>query len=92
MPRRLNTVEQNTMSTVYETLANMLAEDNNVWLPALIEGLDMQDEPEVIWQALRDLMSRGLLDMRFVQPSDKVTPNPDCDKINKLEPEIDSGL
>jgi 3'-phosphoadenosine 5'-phosphosulfate sulfotransferase (PAPS reductase)/FAD synthetase len=68
MPRRLTTHEQSVVETVYETIATMLPAGDiceHVWIPDLIRGLGMQARPETIWQAIRDLLTHGLIETQF---------------------------
>jgi 3'-phosphoadenosine 5'-phosphosulfate sulfotransferase (PAPS reductase)/FAD synthetase len=72
MPRRLTQYEKSVVETVYETIAAMLPAGDlcqQIWMPDLIRGLGMDDEPEVAWQALRDLLSHELIELRFADLS-----------------------
>ena len=76
MPRHLTTLQRSTAETVYETIASMLPEGGmceQIWLPDLVRGLGMQDDPKPIWQAIKDLLSMELVQLRFVDPAVKLS-------------------
>lgn len=77
MPRRLTQLQHTMVEAVYETIASMLPPGSlceQIFIPTLIRGLDLQDDPQVAWDALRDLMSMGLIRTRLVQDISRVSP------------------
>jgi uncharacterized Zn-binding protein involved in type VI secretion len=75
MPRR--STKQGTLEAVYETVAAMLPPGDlceQIWLPDLIRGLGFEQEPQTIWEAVRELVSAGLIELRYVGPKVKLAP------------------
>lgn len=72
MPRKLTPQQQQIAETVFETIAAMLPAGGmceRIYVPDLVRGLGMDDDPRPLWQALRDLTSMELITLSLIDPS-----------------------